>query len=306
MLINYKMSLHLFKFKEAIPGRYLSALPSYFRVSNSTTYDILVIRLLTSTIDIEIKKDSSRIRLNHNFFEFPKVLVTRKSTKQIRETLDPFKFEQYSKYSKKFYGRNINFYNNLLNELTFYFFYTNNKQNQSAFVNLYRILEFVSYSFPLIHASNYGNFAGSFNALKEYFVDDKTSEIKFFEKFIGNLFRGKPYLGYSTVFDFSSSDSIVSTNCYDIFYSLMKPADWLLADPLTFTLSIENSKLIALFKNTRNRYFHFAIGGWQRNIHSSDLKDPDFFFRCINDCFLNWLACIYKEIIVESVDNSTT
>ena len=298
------MSLHLFRFREAIANNYLTALPSYFHVNRNTTYDILIIRLLTSTLDIEVKKNSSVIRLNQNFLEFPRYVVNRKSSRPIKDILSPFTLADYVKYSKKFYGRNVIFYNNLINELTFYFSYSNQGQHQAAFVNLYRTLEFISYSFPLIHASHYGNYTGSFQALREFFVDDKTSELKFFEKFTQSLFQGTNYLNLSTDFDFSSSDVIVSSNCYDIFYSLLPPRDWLLADPITYTLSVENSKLINLFKNTRNRYFHFAIGGWQKNIHISDLKNPDFFFQKLNDNFLNWICYIYKEVIRESIDNS--
>lgn len=297
------MSLHLFDFKEVIGNNYRSALPNEFRISSTVTYDMLVLRILTSNVEIYCKKNDKTIKLYNNYTSFPSHIVRRKSTKQIKTLLHPFKLKDYVKYSNKYFGRNIIFYHNLLQELSFYFLYSNENQHQSAFVNLYRTLEYVSYSFPLIHSSHFGNYIGSFEALRSYFTDVKTSEITFFEKFTENLFRGTSYLSYTTDFDFAHADSTIANNCYDAFHKLTKNSDWITANRATQKLSIENKNLIRLFKNTRNRYFHFAVGG-QRNIQTTDLKDPDFFFEQINSKFLNWIGFIYATVIRESIDNS--
>lgn len=297
------MSLHLFDFKEAIAANYLTALPAEFKITSNCTYDILVMRVLTSNIKIFSKKKNRNIELLNNFTTYPLHIVRRKSTKQLKTFLHPFSLNDYTRFSRKYYSRNINFYHNLLQELAFYFYYTNEGQYQSAFVNLYRILEFISYSFPLIHSSHFGNYIGSFEALRAYFTDVKTSEINFFEKFIDNLFRGTNYLSYATDFDFSHVDSDIAYNCFDSFYKLSNNNNWIIANRATQKLSIENKHLIKLFKDTRNRYFHFAIGG-QRNIQNTDLKDPDFFFETINSKFLNWIGFIYATVIRESLDNA--
>lgn len=298
------MSLHLFRFKEGIATNYLAALPSYFRISATTTYDVLILRTLAGTLDFEHNRTGAIVKLKTNYCTLPKSVLKRKSAVPIRAILHPFSYDDYTRYSKKFAGLNINFYNNILNELTFYLWYSNTRNYQSAFVNLYRLLEYISYSFPLIHSSHYGNYVGTFTALKSYFVDAKTSELKFFELFTANLFNGTPFLGMATDFEFSNADLTVAQNCFDAFRNLMRPTDWLLVDPVSYRLQIENKKLIELFKNTRNRYFHFGLGSGQRNIHSSDLKDPDFFFERINEAFLNWVGFIYAEIIRNSLDNT--
>ncbi|MEI6524138.1 MAG: hypothetical protein WCO37_11660 [Bacteroidota bacterium] len=297
------MSLHLFDFKEAVAKNYRSALPTEFKIKASTNYDVLVMRIFTANIDIYCKKNNKTIKLINNFSSFPSHIVGRKSTKQLKTLLHPFSLVDYVKFSKKYYGRNINFYHNLLQELSFYFYYSNEKNHQAAFVNLYRILEYVSYSFPLIHSSHFGNYIGSFEAFRAYFTDVKTSEITFFEKFIENIFLGTGYLSYTTDFDFSHADIAVANNCYDAFYKLTNNTNWITANRATHTLSIENKRLIRLFKNTRNRYFHFGVGG-QRNIHNTDLKDPDFFFEKINSKYLNWIGFIYGTVVGESLDNT--
>lgn len=297
------MSLHLFKFKEAIPPNYLSAIPPYFSITNNTSYDVLILRLLTSTINIESIKHNKIIPLADNFASFPLHPVIRKSSRPIKALLTPLSLEDYITFSKRYYTKNINFYNNILQELTYFFFYTSEGNYQSAFVNLYRILEYLSYCFPLMHSSHFGSYFGSFEALRSYFTDAKTSEVKFFEKFVEKLFRGTNYLSYTTDFDFSTTDAIVGVNCFRAFYSLMSADNWIVADQNTLKLAIENRNVISLFKNVRNKYFHFAIGG-QRNLQIIDLKDPDFFFERINRGFINWIGFIYSTVIKESVDNS--
>lgn len=298
------MSLYLFDFKEGIASNYLTAIPFEFKISTTTNYDILVLRMLTCNIDILRKKDNSVVKLQENYTAFPYHIVKRKSSKQMKNLLKPYTLKDYVKFSQKYYSRNVIFYHNLLQELVYYFYYSNIGQYQAAFVNLYRILEYVSYTFPLMHASHFGNYMGSFEALRGYFTDAKTSELAFFEKFVTTLYRGTSYLSYTTDFDFSHTDINIANNCYDALFRLVKNSnDWIVADRATHTLAIENKNVIKLFKDCRNRYFHFAVGG-QRNIQNIDLKDPDFFFQQLNSKFLNWISYIYGTVVRESIDNA--
>jgi hypothetical protein len=297
------MSLYLFDFIEPIPARYRGVIPPYMQISSGTTYDVLLIRLLTSTIKLKNKKSGKTITPKNNYTTFPSHQLTKKSARPITALISPFTLPEYIRYSQKFYGRNISFYYNLLQEFSFYFSYSQEKQYQSAFVNLYRSLEYLAYSFPLIHASRFSNYLGTFEALRGYLLDDKTSEIKFFNRFVAKLFESTPYLGFTTTFSFTHPDVTVANNCFDSLFNQLNIGEWQTSNKATHTLSTENSKLLTLFSNTRNRYFHFAVGK-QRNIQNTDLKDPDFFFECINEKFLNWLCFIYANVLKESLDNT--
>jgi hypothetical protein len=297
------MSLHLFHFADPISINYRTSLPTYFDVNSSTTYDVLLIRLLTSNLKITNIKTGKNISLDNNFVTFPLHRISRKSARPIKTLINPFTFQEFVRFSNKFYTRNLNFYHNLLQELVFYFSYSNDKQHVAAFVNLYRTVEYMSYSVPLMHSSHFGNYLGSFSALRSYFVNEKTSEVAFFENFVTRLFRGTPYLGLTTTFDFSHPDTTIANNCYNSFYALMKATDWISANPVAHFLEIENENLLSLIKNTRNRYFHFAIGG-QRNLHVTDLADPDFFFDKINEAFLNWVTFIFATVMKENLSNA--
>lgn len=297
------MSLLLFSFIDPIPANYRGALPAYFHISAATPYDVILIRLLTSNLKIRNAKNNKIIKLNTNLATFPFHPLPRKSASTIRAMIAPHSLDDYVLYSKKFYGRNINFYHNLLQELVFYFSYTEDKQYVAAFVNLYRTLEYMSYSIPLMHSSHFGNYLGSFKALRSYFLDEKTSEIAFFENFVLKLLQGSVHLIQTTSFDFSHADNVIANNCYDSFHRLMNVGDWVVADRLNHTLQIENQRLLGLIKNTRNRYFHFALGG-HRNLQNIDLSDPDFFFSRVNNGFLNWMTFIYTRVVKENLINS--
>jgi len=296
------MGSYLFKLKEAIPRNYRSAIPREFRINPNTYSDILFIRLLSASADLFNQKTNVLVKTKKNFSSFPYQIVTRKSSKQIKSFLNPYKIDDYIKYSQKYSARNRIFFDNLLQELAFFLYYSNKDQHQAAFVNLYRILEYISYSFPLIHSLKCHNFYGSFNSLRSYFNNEKTSELKFFEKFIENLFDGTTFLDITTRFDFSCSDMVIAENCFKILYNLLGNNIWITVDQNNMLLELENKKLISLFINLRNRYFHFAIGG-QRNIQNTDLKDPDFFFERVNDQFLNWIGFIYSTIIKETLES---
>ena len=90
------MSLHLFSFKEAIAQNYRSAIPQYYRIGVNTTYDVLVLRMLTSVIRIYNKRLGKEVILNTNYTSFPSHQVTRKSTKQIKTLFQPFTLKDYS------------------------------------------------------------------------------------------------------------------------------------------------------------------------------------------------------------------
>lgn len=297
------MSTYLFRYQEEIPTRFISALPAYYGISNATTKDVLFIRLLTGTLGFRHKNETNFHCTKVNYSIFPFLNYKYPSTKQLRNFLSPFSLDDFEKYSRKFYGRNINFHNNLLSELNFYLYYESKNLYQSSFVNLYRLYEYISYSFPLVHASHQGNLIGSYNSLKSFFIGEKTSEIKFFEMFVNNLFNGNPIIGTTSDFNFTHVENTVARNCYNNFYKLLKPNQWQNADLVNYTLSVENKYLVLLLKSLRNRYFHFAVGG-QKNIGTSDIKDPEFFFSKVNSIFLNWFGHIFKEIIKENLDNS--
>ena len=61
--------------------------------------------------------------------------------------------------------------------------------------------------------------------------------------------------------------------------------------------------LLSFIVNLRNRYFHLASGGYNENISSRQLSESDIFFEIINDIGMNWVAQIYLEILILSVED---
>lgn len=81
--------------------------------------------------------------------------------------------------------RNKNFFESLNNEFCNFYYHTSKENHTVAFLHLYRILEYVSYSFPVLYAASTKDFSKSFDILKTLFSGDKDKgELKVFKDFI--------------------------------------------------------------------------------------------------------------------------
>jgi hypothetical protein len=78
---------------------------------------------------------------------------------------------------------NRNLYNNVLGEFINLFVQINKRCHTAAFIFIYRIIEHMSYSIPLIYTSTRRDYIGSFNDLKKILNRDD-GELKFFNKFL--------------------------------------------------------------------------------------------------------------------------
>ena len=70
-----------------------------------------------------------------------------------------------------------------------------------SFVHIYRALEFISYSFPLIYASKSMDYRGSYEKLKKYMSGERAGELNFFKLFLKELFKNSILFDYE--FDIS-------------------------------------------------------------------------------------------------------
>ena len=76
----------------------------------------------------------------------------------------------------------------MLSELTSAIVWLNSSPIES-FVHIYRTLEFMSYSFPMIYASKSMDYRGSYEHLKKFMNGDSDGELKFFKTFLKELFK---------------------------------------------------------------------------------------------------------------------
>lgn len=171
-------------------------MPGGLLISERMSYEAVLIRLLCGTVKIkyqiagnEIKKDQRRnytIPGDEENVSFSNAIIKKF-----------FAFEHFRKLEKKSIDRYLN--NNrrntfvhaeLLSELTSAMIWAEISPVE-AFVHIYRALEFMSYSFPLIYAAKSMDYRGSYNNLKKFMNGDQDGELKFFKTFLSELFTVK-------------------------------------------------------------------------------------------------------------------
>ncbi len=185
--------------------------------------------------------------------------------------------------------RNEFVYSQILNEISQYFI-CNKVSHTEGFVHLYRLLEFMSFCFPMIFASTSMNYKGSFDSLQKYFKGDTVGELKFFKKFIESLFEND-----HLTMDYTYSQYIDITNISDVESDLGKIVK---TDMFNFsgnTIEFNFSSVIDIFVTIRNRYFHMLVGQGQNNFYGIKY-DINELFAGLNPAFLSWIVQIFTAI----------
>lgn len=199
-------------------------------------------------------------------------------------------------------NRNKEFYTNLLNEYLNFYYYTNKKNHTLAFLHLYRILEYTSYTFPVLYAISTKDFSNSFSSLRTLFSGDKDKgELKVFKDFIGEVYGSNRY--YSTIsIDIDILSDLPEYN-ERIYKTIINICDSEIFDQ---TKNSENSKIAIKFTHfssfiitIRNRFFHLK-NSQSNNIHSIDIVDANHFFSLINKKCAYFIGLLTFEIIKKS------
>lgn len=193
------------------------------------------------------------------------------------------------------------FFRDLLNEFSNYFIQEERSSHVAAFVCLYRALERLSYSVPLLYCSTQKDFTKTFDQLRACFSSKETGELGLFNTFL----RAGGLIDQTTLdavcdISFASGSGLESRfyaaaeKCFDKFE---------IKDASRFYLGVKFANVGKLLISVRNRFFHFASGGWQNNISLTEINDADEFFGNINPLFCNFLAIVLISIIIHKYDS---
>ena len=232
---------------------------------------------------------------NVDYTKLPYVVVKRHSYKQFSEVLgiditDEEACDLCNRYLIRD-RRNLFVYEHVLNELSHAFSVLKTSPCES-FVHLYRTLEFMSYSFPLIYASKSKKYLGSYNSLKEFFKGgDGMGELKFLGYFLDTLFTEEP-----TTYDFEYEvlfESISVDSLREDFKKAIKQ-DFFVFEGNTLTVKFRNIKDI--FVEVRNKYFHMLLGQGTNNFLDMNYDKTEL-FKALNPVFINWISCIFVKIV---------
>lgn len=290
-----------FTFTENIAVGYQKFLTNHLKINANTPKEGLLVRLLVGTLIIENNISGIAFSQNINYSSLGKTYNTLISTKPIKDALSsPLKLNNLDEYLTKTNHLNDQYYTSLIEEFCCYFYKTNQNSHTTAFIHLYRILEYISYSFPLIYSSYSRDYFGTYNKLKNYFEGSK-SELLFFESFQAKVIEAA-LLESEIEIDFATLHPLLCHKHYLIIKTYL--GDKIIQDVPDNLVSFQYKDLLKLVVDIRNRYFHFAVGG-QRNIKSTDIIDSDAFFKLINEDIANWISIIYFEILNYSVAQTT-
>lgn len=284
----------VFNYVEPMIPYYRGFLPAELIIDSNTKAEAKLVRLLSGTVDLEHNFSFDYVEQRTNYGILPYQLITRVSAKPIRDCYNPKTLTHIENYINS-NVQNTNYSESLLNEVSHYFIAKHSGNHLSGFIHLYRLLEFISYSFPLAHAKKTENIYGTFESLQDYFKTDG-KELAFLKKFVNILFKDKPEINLTLEINITGATPVIRDKIYKTFKRITASKDYINYDDALFQLSLEYKNLIDLSVFLRNRYFHFAMGG-MKNIKTSELIDPNYFFEHINDELLNWIYVIYSEII---------
>jgi hypothetical protein len=289
------MAYNPYRYDEPIIPRFHKYVRPEFAISTSTSNEALFIRLLCGSLTCTNLITTDSFDQFENYLSLGRITNGNVIPRTIKNSLEPdIKLNKVCAFLTDTKALNDDFFQHLLIEISSCFYKKQKGQHTLAFLHLYRTLEYISYSFPLIYSSHSRNYYGTFNSLKNYF-DASKSELLFFNSFVEKIFDGLGYLGTNVTFNFNSLIPQVNSNHYKILKSYIATSK-IISDSRNISITTTYDQLLDLAVKIRNRYFHFAVGG-QRNIKGTDILESDIFFSIINDELLNWIAIIYFEIL---------
>lgn len=258
---------------------------------------LMLVRLLVGTANLE--NGSTKVIQDKNFSIVPPCPQSNRTKGVFNSFATNYDLGcNLTKFIKITATSNRPFFDDLLNEFSHYFIQTKQGAHTAAFVYLYRILERISYSVPLLYSSLSTDFIGTFNAMKELFKSDASGELGLFKKFLSQGKFIDPIL-LDTIYKISfKSTNGKQKNYFKLVNKHFSSFSW--ADPSTSEVEVKFRDVPSLFITLRNRFFHYRTGDGQDNIALSEIHDPDEFFSCVNEVFCSFLAIVALHAIART------
>jgi len=191
------------------------------------------------------------------------------------------------------------YYKDLVAEVILALWRMKTREHTLAFIHIYRLLERISFAFPVVYAARSTDFKAAYTVLREYIGGgtDK-GELGFFKKFTETSID-KLLTGAIAKLDLSPLSSADRPPVYATVKKFL-PQTSIHSEIPDLAIEFPYSEVLDLLVNLRNRFFHFSSNHTQ-NISSIDLPVCDHLFENLNEIFLNWLAVIYFEILRDVV-----
>lgn len=253
------------------------------------SYQYLLTKTLIGSSSLHYR--GSRVRQNVNYSVLPQTIQAKHGREAFADFLNNFSVGLNEKeFIRKTASLNRNFYQDVLIEFSHYFIQTHRNCHTAAFAHLYRLLERMAFSAPLLYCRASTDYYGTFDELKTLFTGiDKAGELGFLKKFLN---QGKlidtVLLDFTYRLDFSRhADKTLHWNSLSRHFS-----GFVTKDPATHQFEIKFREMCSLTTTIRNRFFHLRTGDGQDNISIRNLGDPNDFFSEVNKAVSSFISMI--------------
>lgn len=260
-----------------------------------TSYQYQIVRLLLGVACIV--KDDKLVKQKLDYSSLPAMPQQISPAKAVRLFFGAYGMSgDQGKFIRETAAGNRDFYKEILHDFCAVKIQQSRGCHSAAFVFIYRVLERILYSVPLIYASRQRDFIGTFNNLKDLLQGKGDGEYGLYNKlinrgsFIDNLKLDIPYQ-----IDFSGSGAyknhhfaLMTRYFHDEIES---------PDSVTCCGEIKMRNIGKIIYTLRNRFFHTKTGEGQNNIKSHELGDADLFFLSLNEIFFSYLSIVTLETI---------
>lgn len=258
------------------------------------SYQYLLVRLLLGTATVS--RGSVRIKQARDLSSLPAAAQSKTPAIAVKDFLTSYSIGGSAiRLIKLTGGDNRNFYREILSEFLNFQIQTVRGNNTSAFVFLYRILERISYSIPLLYTSTQSDFRGTFKDLKSILNADVEGELGLFKKFLGKgRFIDPIKLQVSQKISFATVGSH-GANYYDL--TCKRYTNFVSMDPIAHEVEIKFSDIPEFLVTIRNRFFHSRTGDGRENITTIEMPDSDEYFGMVNPIIESFLAIVTLQTI---------
>lgn len=258
------------------------------------SYQYLLIRLLLGTATVSRGRVRGKQVIDYS--SLPAISQTKTPAISMKDFLSSYSIgSNVARLIKVTRADNREFYKEILSEFINFQIQKMSGSNTSAFVFLYRILERVSYSVPLLYASSQSDFRGTFRDLKSILNADVDGDLGLFKKFLNQgKFIDAIKLQVPQKIAFATSTGN-GTNYYKL--TCDKFQKFTSTDQGALEVEIKFVDIPDLLITIRNRFFHSRIGDGRNNITTIDMIDSDEYFGKINPIIASFLAIVALQTI---------
>lgn len=289
-----------FVIREPLRASVANSLPTSLKIGTRPTYyKSLIIRLLSGTLDFDCSKTGITTNSRSDYSALGIRVNGGAFKKTIRAAIGG-NFERYDRQTRRTVSYNSSLYRDIFFEFCGYFHARSQENDLQGFVHLYRILERVSFCLPLLWAARAPDYQKSFDALKKYFADPKTGELKVLERFIED-FVDQSERQTNATFNFASAHSIWKERYYTTLFGLVKDSPYFDSATAYDQIVVHFEGVFDIMITCRNRYFH-ALTGKAQFFNIEQMPDADEFFGILNENFANWLAFLLFKVFENELE----